>query len=68
MQKTPRWRLLGCGAGGVLASALLSGTAFAQQGPGPATPVSQVAPQPVIHTVGQLYDLIESQRLQLEAQ
>ena len=40
------------GAPGLLLTALLAGTAFAQQS----------TPQPVIHTVGQLYDLIEAQR------
>lgn len=66
MQKSSSRQLLGSGTAGLLVSVLLSGTAFAQQGPSPQG--SSVPPQPVIHTVGQLYDLIETQRLQLEAQ
>ncbi|MEO3430372.1 transporter [Pelagibius sp. CAU 1746] len=52
-------RSIGSAVVSSLGIALLSGTAFAQDIP---------QHQPVIYTVGQLYDLIEKQREQLEAQ
>jgi hypothetical protein len=52
-----RW--VGAATASSLGAALFCGTAFAQEVP---------QHQPVIYTVGQLYDLIEAQREQLEAQ